>query len=551
MKWKAIPMFAIAGILTMGFGVKGNEIDTEVPTEIMSEVPGEIEETFTGEIEGNLPVSGKVYSFDDENKYEYSSAESSQEAVFGSNTYGFFSISGEIASNGDKDGIPAYGINGGDVSLFYTYGDALLTADEETWHLVSDSCKSVDGIKLKSAIKKGALILQTSQDGNLWVDDAVLTNAFKETPVQRDSFYTTRGIQLVNGCYYRVIVAYETSVKTGQSQVWFIKKNENDYRRYAEVYEFYLYEINSGEQIDTTKSKSLGKLTKTGTDNGYKGEKEIGLKDPHYGWEMGNFFISGYTRETKDDEGTPVFLKNVGDQVTLWFKLKQDIDGLNGDDDLTVVDDKGYDQYFQTPKIDMGRGALIIRYTDVEGVKHEPEIYTNYLEANASTSADTIVKLFEEGDYEVALDYEIKSVPRKIADFEVIPEYTNYRIFFKFSVRNGNCMVFPFDVVTRAELTNRAVTENGFCLDLARSRYLDITVKRSTIAEGVDGLTEDVRFNRPAKDGDEYTDPGLYSISASNLYTGEKTVKKVFVGTDELLQEYLAQGVSLDDLVQE
>ena len=273
------------------------------------------------------------------------------------------------------------------------------------------------------------MILQTSQDGTLWVDDAVLTNAFKETPVQRDSFYTTRGVQLVNGCYYRVIVAYETSVKTGQSQVWFIKKNENDYRRYAEVYEFYLYEINSGEQIDTTKSKSLGKLTKTGTDNGYKGEKEIGLKDPHYGWEMGNFFISGYTRETKDDEGTPVFLKNVGDQVTLWFKLKQDIDGLNGDDDLTVVDDKGYDQYFQTPKIDMGRGALIIRYTDVEGVKHEPEIYTNYLEANASTSADTIVKLFEEGDYEVALDYEIKSVPRKIANFEPYSVKLNYHNF--------------------------------------------------------------------------------------------------------------------------
>ena len=110
-------------------------------------------------------------------------------------------------------------------------------------------------------------------------------------------------------------------------------------------------------------------------------------------------------------------------------------------------------------------------------------------------------------------------------------------------------MVFPFDVVTRAELTNRAVTENGFYLDLARSRYLDVNVKRSTITEGVDGLTEDIRFNRPAKDGEEYTDPGLYTITVNNLYTGESTAKEIFVGSDELLEKYLQQGVSIDNLI--
>ena len=68
----------------------------------------------------------------------------------------------------------------------------------------------------------------------------------------------------------------------------------------------------------------------------------------------------------------------------------------------------------------MGRGTLIIRYTDERGVKHDPEIYTNYLEANAKTSADTVVKLFEEGDYEVALDYEIKKTPRVVAGVEII-----------------------------------------------------------------------------------------------------------------------------------
>ena len=538
-------------VMLNGFGNYHRVTAEETETMELSET---IPDDYTGEMEENVYVSGKVFRFDDENHYEYSAAEDYEATSFTENTYGYFSLSGALAdAPEDKDGIPAYGVDGGEVSLFYTYGDALLNAPDEEWHLVSDSSKTVDTFKLKSEIKKGAVILQTSQDGNLWVDDVALTNAFQTTPRQNESFYTTRGVQLANGCYYRVTVVYETGKTVGQDKILFVKKDQNEYERHAEVYEFYLYDISNDEQVDTnTKSKSLGTLTKTGTDNGYNGVKEIGIKDPHYGWELGNFFVSGYTRETKNDEGTPVFLKNVGDQITLWFNLKQNINNLNGRDDISIVEDSnGYDQYFQTQKSNTGKGALIIRYTDVEGVKHEPEIYTNFLEANASTSADTIVKLFEEGDYEVALDYEIKSVPRKVAGIEVIPKTTNYRIFLTFAVRNGNCMVFPFDVETKEELTNWSVTENGFYLDLARSRYLEVTVKRSTITEGADGLTEDVRFNRPAKDGDKYTDPGLYTISVANLYTGEKTTKEVFVGSDELLQEYLAQGVSMDDLVEE
>ena len=109
-------------------------------------------------------------------------------------------------------------------------------------------------------------------------------------------------------------------------------------------------------------------------------------------------------------------------------------------------------------------------------------------------------------------------------------------------------MVYPFDVKTRAELQNTAVTENGFYLDLARSRYLDIDVQCSVIVQGPTGMIEDVRFNRPAADGDEYTAEGIYTISVHNRYTGESTVKTIFVGSDELLQEYIANGFSMDRL---
>jgi hypothetical protein len=294
---------------------------------------------------------------------------------------------------------------------------------------------------------------------------------------------------------------------------------------------------------------NVGQLVNTGKDNGYSGSSEINAKDPHYNWELGNFFVSGYTRQTDASDGTPIFLKNVGDHVSLWFNLEQDIDMLHGNEALSIAEDvDGYDQYFQTKKTNFGRGTLIIRSTNSENVTDEPKIYTNYLEANTSIGADTKVQLFEEGDYEVALDYKIKNDKTKIFGRSVLPVYTDYRISFKFSIRNGNCMVYPFDIKTGSELTNTSITPNGFYLDLARSKYLDVNVKKEVMNEGADGLTEDVRFNKPAKDGDKYTDEGIYTISVSNRYTEQTTTKKIYVGSNKAMMAYITTGLPFRDI---
>ena len=184
---------------------------------------------------------------------------------------------------------------------------------------------------------------------------------------------------------------------------------------------------------------------------------------------------------------------------------------------------------------------LIIRYTDYENVKHDPVMYYDYLLANTMMGANTRVQLFEEGDYEVALDYEVTKS-------QLIPQTHHYRIFFKFSVRNANCMVYPFDIVTGAELTNSSVTENGFSLDLAKSRYLNLYIKKEVWMEGADGLTEDTRFNTTAKDGDRYTDEGIYTITAKNQYTGIETTKKIYVGTNRILTAYANSNYSIPEI---
>lgn len=308
---------------------------------------------------------------------------------------------------------------------------------------------------------------------------------------------------------------------------------------------------------DNTLKYYLGSTVNAGKDTGYSENNVIDTKDPHYGWKLGSFFVSGYTSvNTKyNNDGTPIFLKTVGDTVSLWFNLEQNIDSLNGKDELTISEDKnGYDLHYGIEKTNFGRGTLIIQHTDYQNKSGEPTIYTDYLSA-LKVGADTKVDLFEEGDYEVTLDYEIKATHVNVdkllfwdTDINWAPSYTNYRINFKFSVRNGNCMVFPFDVSTRAELTNSSATTNGFYLDLAKSRYLDINIKREVLKDGADGLTEDTRFNRPAKDGDQYTDEGIYTITVKNKYTDEKTTKVIYVGTNDILKAYVATGLSISEI---
>ena len=284
-------------------------------------------------------------------------------------------------------------------------------------------------------------------------------------------------------------------------------------------------------------------------DSGYTGTDPIDSDDPHFGWTLGRFYVTGYTQGPDSmSAGDPVFLKNAGDTVALWFRLDQQIDCLNGDSELFIArDEKGWDVQFGIPRTDFGRGTLIIRHTDHQNQPGEPVIYTDYLSA-LETGAEVRVELFEEGDYEVALDYSIHQTRLNVFDYDVFPRVEDYRIFFRFSVRNGNCMVFPFDTATGAELSNASSTPNGFYLDLARSRYLDIQVRRTVLTETAEGFVEDVRFNRPARDGEQYNEEGIYTITVRNRYTGQDTVKTIYVGTDEALRAHAATGLPMEEI---
>ena len=95
---------------------------------------------------------------------------------------------------------------------------------------------------------------------------------------------------------------------------------------------------------------------------------------------LGSFSVNGYTRVITDD-GNPIFLKTVGDEVVLDFQLEQDIDALNNDKSLMIANDKkAYDNLLYKDETAFGRGALIIRKTDAyQNKKGTSQLYTDYL----------------------------------------------------------------------------------------------------------------------------------------------------------------------------
>lgn len=477
-----------------------------------------------------LSVQGHLYEFDEKSKYEIDSSSSDKMTDSSGIHMGGLSVTGNFTDTKTTDGTFSFVVADNELfSITYKYDNKLLNSSEDEWHLIDDSKKSVNGIELEDKIGKGAIILQTSLDKEKWVTTSTDTN------IQENKVYNEENcindIQLINGCYYRVIVAYTVERKLNSKKFLFIDTSDHETKKCAEVYEFYANYKNSGYSLDDDiETHNLGQVVDTGTDNGFSNSNAIDGDNPHFGWNIGQFVIGGFTKNIGDD----TFLKNVGDKITLWFKLSEkDITALNGNKNLSINEDtNGYDQKFGVQKQNFKHGTLIIRFTDDKGKKHDPIVYTDFLEALSSPQADTKIQLFEEGDYDVSLDYEIK-------DNKFIDKLYNYKIAFSFKIRNSNCVVYPKDIKTGRYLANDSVTENGFVLDWAKSRYLNINVKLSQWTKGANGYTEDTIFNRSAKESDKYEKTGIYTITVTNPttdpYGNNPTIKKIYVGSDNIM----------------
>lgn len=501
-------------------------------------------------------LSGKAYDLGVKDEYEISKAVESEDSV------SRFYITGDISDISTKNGFVSYAVDSGNLKIMLdkNFGVKLFTPDkEQDWHIITDKSKKVDSTKLSENIVSGAVIVQTSKDGKSWINADTETDIYNKMDTINnrtvngetiDAFYETTNVQITAGCYYRIIVAYKLERTIDPSKVLFVEVKNTEEKERLEIYEFYAYNpnVNQKEVLNIHDAYCFDEVKRVDSPNGFDKESAIGSEDPHNDWALGKFYVSGYTDYIVDEDGCPVFLKVPGDKAALWFLLENELDKCNGRTDVKVeYIQSGSDIYFGTRTINnFGKGALIIRKTDKNNNK-ERYIYTNYLEASATAGANTRVDLFEEGDYEVALDYQLH-YDKPFVFGTTTTKTLTYRVFFKFKVRNGDISAFLRDVDTDQFITNANVAENGFYIDVANSQYLNLSIKREVLSESLDGLVEDTKFTGAAKEGRHYTEEGIYTVTVKNQATGDTLTKRVYVGNGEILKAHMVTGVSISEI---
>ena len=477
----------------------------------------------------DMTLTGSVYELDGKGKYEIAKAEITSDSA------SRFHLEGDFATvSTTPNGFTSYGVKSGNlrIKIDERYGLGLFKQPDSTkWHVITDKTRTVDSTKLSLNIDSGAIIVQTSKDGKTWINSDSETDFYARMDTMNfrnmngeeiNAFYRTTNVQLTNGCYYRIIVAYKLQREIDPSKVLFVKFKQTEEKERIEIYQFYAYDstVDQGEALNTQNAYEFGDVYRVDSQNGFGNPTRIKSDDPHIDWSVGKFYVSGYT-DVRKDNGIPVFLKVPGDRAALWFNLEQELDKCNGRTDVKVnYLNSGSDIYFGTPEIkDFGRGTLIVRRTDREN-KKDRQIYTNYLVASATVGANTRVDLFEEGDYEVALDYQLH-YDKPFVFGTTTTKTLTYRIFFQFKVRNGDISAFLRDIDTNQFITNANVAEHGFYIDVANSQYLAMTIKREVLTESLDGLVEDTKFSGVAKEGRHYTDEGIYTVAIKNLATDD------------------------------
>lgn len=157
----------------------------------------------TGDIyaaEKKETIPGKTYDLGEKDAYDLSKI--STESGSASRMY----IEGDISEVTDKNGFVSYAVNSGNlkVKLDEKYGLELFNPTAaQNWHIATDKNKKVDNVTLSGSIGSGAIVVQTSKDGKIWITSETETDLYNKLDKinQRtingedvDAFYETTNV---------------------------------------------------------------------------------------------------------------------------------------------------------------------------------------------------------------------------------------------------------------------------------------------------------------------------------------------------------------------
>ncbi len=211
----------------------------------------------------------------DDTEYNSGSFGSTTTFAYGKSSLGNFQLVGDISTESTLNGFVAYGTDN-TISMTYSYDGSYQTGVVTDWNIYSDDSKMFNGSKLAKKIGEGTIIVQKSYDRSNWQDAITpLDNVFHKKTSGITAFYSLENADLLQGCYYRIIVLYEMRKQTG-TEGW-IKTPVYDYDKCMEVYEFYacynqnpvkLRDVISGADVSAATSVDKGfVIDKCGSSN--------------------------------------------------------------------------------------------------------------------------------------------------------------------------------------------------------------------------------------------------------------------------------------------
>lgn len=186
-------------------------------------------------------VPGQIYILTEEEDDYDCSKKTGVSSEKGIETYGKFFVQGDIASVEKKDELPSYKVNGVTLALVYEFDKKYLEDKKGEWQLIEEDAEEINGVELQDEMGKGVIVVQRSIDGKNWRTVSEYDNVFEKNSLEDGEIYSACDLELINGCYYRVLVAYGLRKMQEEDDSFvgkIIDKNIYLYHRYVEQYVF-------------------------------------------------------------------------------------------------------------------------------------------------------------------------------------------------------------------------------------------------------------------------------------------------------------------------
>lgn len=164
---------------------------------------------------------------------------------YGAFSMGELSLDGNVTAADKYNNYNAYEATG-DITIRYSPSiSEYKTSDEEKWHLKDSDAEKISGVDLDGDIDMGAVLIQSSSDGENWGEykPASKRDVFGDNRSDLTSLAVIKESDYLKGRYYRVSVAYEMEKKTGNQSVGDIEIGligKYETKRFIEVYKFYV-----------------------------------------------------------------------------------------------------------------------------------------------------------------------------------------------------------------------------------------------------------------------------------------------------------------------